>query len=102
MTGANLGELAGTSGDRILMAISAGSGIKYGTQAGAGVVVLLETALVQRVCIAGRLYDSVADGWRAGILRKCRRVKAGGCFGGSLLGNTGKTDGHYTGEEDDS
>jgi hypothetical protein len=88
-------ELTRSTTDGILMTISAGSGIEYWTQPGAGVVVLLETGLVERIGVARGFCDPVANALRSGVLRERRRVKAGGRFGWRLLRNTG-SEGRYS------
>jgi hypothetical protein len=49
---ADLGELTRSTTDGILMAIGTSSGIEYRTEPSAGIVVLLETGLVERIGVA--------------------------------------------------
>jgi hypothetical protein len=58
---ADFRELAGSAADRILMAIRAGSGVKDRPESGAGVVILLEPGLVERIDVTWRLCDTVTD-----------------------------------------
>src|ERR1700757_522369 len=52
VAGADFGELAGAAADGILVAIGASPGVEDRAQAGAGVVVLLETGLIEGVGVA--------------------------------------------------
>ncbi len=86
---ADFRELTRSPTDGILMAISAGSGIEYRAQPGAGVVILLETDLVERIGVAWGFCDAVANALRSGVMRERRCVKTGGSFGWRLLRNGG-------------
>src|SRR5258708_5406322 len=57
----DLRELTRSAADGILMTIRTSSSIEYWAQACAGVVVQLETGLVEGVGIAGRMCNDVAD-----------------------------------------
>src|SRR5246127_2954646 len=89
MAGADFRELTGSAANRVLVAIHAGSGVKYRPQAGAGIMVLLKASLVEGIGIAGRFGDAVADGLRSIVLRQRGGVKASGCFARALLRNAG-------------
>src|SRR6185437_12452230 len=69
VAGANLGKLTGAAGDRICVALHAGTGIEHGAETIQHVVLLLINLLVQREGVTGRLdLDAVAVALRAGIL----------------------------------
>ena len=82
---AELGELAGSAADRVLMAVDAGPRIKDGSKPAIDVVCRFVNLLVAGETVAGRFGDPVADALRAGILDKGRRIEARGSFGRGLL-----------------
>src|SRR5215467_13551836 len=62
---AQLGELAGTAADRVLMAVDAGPRIKDGSEPAIDVVCRFVNLLVEGEAVAWRLHDAVADALRA-------------------------------------
>ena len=68
------------------MAISAGSGIEYWAQPGAGVVVLLKPRLVRaHTRVTWGFRNTVANTLRSGVLRERGRVEAGGALSDERL-----------------
>ena len=96
VAGADFGELAGAAADGILVAVHAGSGIKYRAQTGACIVRLFEIGLVDCIRVAGGFCNAVADALRALILGESRGVKACWRLGRTLLSNTSEAEDHYT------
>lgn len=87
--GANLGDLAGGSGDEVLVAIDAGGGIVHGSEAVGGIVAQFETGLVGGVGITRRLGDAIRDALRAGVDREGGSGKSGGGVGSGLRDDGG-------------
>ena len=82
---AELGELAGSAADRVLMAVGASPRIKDGSKPAIDVVCRFVNLLVAGETVAGRFGDPVADALRAGILDEGRRIEACRRFGQGLL-----------------
>ena len=82
---AQLGELAGTAADRVLMAVGASPRIKDGPKPAIDVVRGFVNLLVEGETVAGRFRDPVADALRARILDEGRRIEARGSFSRGLL-----------------
>ena len=82
---AQLGELAGTAADRVLMTVGASPRVEDRPKPAIDVVSQFVNLLVEGEAVAGRFRDPVADAQRAGILDEGRRIEAGGRFRRGLL-----------------
>jgi hypothetical protein len=82
---AQLGELAGTAADWVLMAVGTSPRVEDRPKAAIDVVCRFENLLIEGETIAGRFRDPVADALRARILDEGRRIEARRRFGRGLL-----------------
>ena len=82
---AQLGELAGTAADRVLMTVGASPRVENRPKSAIDVVGQFVNLLVEGEAVAGRFRDPVADAERAGILDEGRRIEAGGRLRRGLL-----------------
>ena len=85
MADAQLGELAGTAANRVLMTVGASARVENRPKPAVDVVGHFVNLLVEGEAVAGRFRDPVADALRARILDECRRIEASGRFGKGLL-----------------
>jgi hypothetical protein len=67
------------------MTVGAGSRVEDWSKPAIDIVGQFENLLVEDEAVAVRFRDAVADALRAGILDKCRRIKACGRFDPGLL-----------------
>jgi len=82
---AQLSELAGTAGDRVLVTVGASPRVEDRSKPGIDVVCQFENLLVESEAVTGRFRDPVANAARARILDECRGIEASGRFGQGLL-----------------
>ena len=85
MADAQLSELAGTAGDRVLVTVGASPRVEDRSKPGIDVVCQFENLLVESEAVTGRFRDPVANAARARILDECRGIEASGRFGQGLL-----------------
>ena len=80
-----LGELAGTAANRVLMTVGASPRVEDRPKSAIDVVSQFENLLVESEAVTGRFRDPVADAARARILDECRSIEASGRFGKGQL-----------------
>ena len=82
---AQLGELAGTAADRVLVTVGASPRVEDRSKPGIDVVGHFVNLLIEGEAVTGRFRDPVANAARARILDERRGIEASGRFGKGLL-----------------
>ncbi len=81
-----LGDLAGSAADRILMAFHACRRVEYRTEPESSVLSFLKDLLIADETVSGRFRDAVTGAFRTSVLGlQGRSVKSRWCFGRGLL-----------------